>query len=172
MLMLMLASAILGSDLESGLKAGESAPQLTIYAITGESKEKSLDIVKQRGELPTVFLFLNSAKFDRPIARYMRELDQKSADACEKVHVVAIWVQGDLEKNKDYLPKVHQSLKFDRTTLASFETDQLPNGWGLNSDAHLTTIVVHKGKVLKSFAYQSTNDKDVPAVLEVLKKAK
>lgn len=163
----------LGYDIESGLKAGEKVPELKAYGLVGDVKDKSADFAKERGELPTVYLFVNAAKFDRPIARYMRELDQKAGDAAEKVQMVAVWIGGDLDENKKRLPLINQSLKFDRTAMAVFEGDAAgPNGWGLNADAHLTTIVVHKGKVIKSFAYQSANDNDVPKVLEELKKAK
>ena len=170
---LLLLTSLIGYDIESGLKAGEKVPELKAYGLVGEIKDKSADFAKERGELPTVYLFVNAAKFDRPIARYMRELDQKAGDAAEKVQMVAVWIGGDLDENKKRLPLINQSLKFDRTALAVFEGDTAgPNGWGLNADAHLTTIVVHKGKVIKSFAYQSANDNDVPKVLEELKKAK
>ena len=162
-----------GYDIESGLKAGEKVPELKAFGLVGDVKDKAADFAKERGELPTVYLFVNAAKFDRPIARYMKELDQKAGDTADKVQMVAVWVGGDLDANKTQIPRINQSLKFDRTAMAVFEGDATgPNGWGLNSDAHLTTIVVHKGKVIKSFAYQSANDKDVPKVLEELKKAK
>jgi hypothetical protein len=164
---------LIGYDIESGLKAGEKVPEMKAFGLIGDVKDKSVDFVKERGELPTVYLFVKAAKFDRPMARYMKELDQKAGDAADNVQMVAVWVGGDLDDNKKRIPLINQSLKFDRTAMTVFEGDAAgPNGWGLNSDAHLTTIVVHKGKVIKSFAYQSVNDKEVPKVLEELKKAK
>ena len=169
---LILAVAML-SDVESGLKADVKIPELKAFGVVGDVTDKSIDFAKERGDKPTVYLFVNSAKFDRPIARYMRELDQKAGEAAEHVLVVAVWVGGELDKNKEYLPKVNQSLKFDRTAMACFEgMAPGPNGWGLNEEAHLTTVVAFKGKVIQSFAYRSTNEKDVPAVLTELKKAK
>lgn len=174
---MMLLSACLAGfnsfDIESGLKAGEKAPELKAYALVGETRDKTVDYAKERGDLPTVYLFVNAAKFDRPMARYMKELDKKAGDAANQVQMVTVWVGGDFEANKKRIPLIHQSLQFDRSALAAYEGDAPgPNGWGLNPEAHLTTIVVHKGKVIKSFAYQSVNDKDVPAVLTELKKAK
>ena len=160
-------------DIESGLKAGEKVPELKAFGLVGEIKDKSADFAKERGDLPTVYLFVNAAKFDRPLARYIKELDQKANEVAEKVQIVAVWVGGDLDANKKRIPAINESLKFDRTAMAAFEGDAPgPNGWGLNADAHLTSVIAHKGKVIKSFAYQSVNDKDVPAVLEELKKAK
>ena len=161
------------SDIESGLKSGEKIPALKAFGLVGEIKDKSADFAKERGDLPTVYLFVNAAKFDRPLARYIKELDQKANEVVEKVQIVAVWVGGDLDANKKRIPAINESLKFDRTAMAAFEGDAPgPNGWGLNADAHLTTVIAHKGKVIKSFAYQSVNDKDVPVVLEELKKAK
>jgi hypothetical protein len=166
-------SLFLIADVESGLKAGEKIPQLKAFGLVGDIREKSADFAKERGDKPTVYLFINAPKFDRPIARYMRELDQKVGEAAENVAVVAVWVGGDLDDNKKRLPLINQSLKFDRTAMACFEgAAPGPNGWGLNDEAHLTTVVAHKGKVIKSFAYRSTNEKDVPAVLTEVKKAK
>ena len=45
------------------------------------------------------------------------------------------------------------------------------DGWAINGDTHITAVVVHKGKVAKSFAYVSVNEKDVREVMAELKKA-
>jgi hypothetical protein len=166
-------SLAISADVESGLKPDTKIPELKAFGRTGDAKDTSIDYAKERADKPTVYLFVNAAKFDRPIARYMRELDQKAGDAAKDVQIVAVWVGGELDANKTRLPLINQSLKFDRTVLACYEgAAPGPNGWGLNDEAHLTTVVAHKGKVLKSFAYRSTNEKDVPAVLEAVGKAK
>lgn len=169
----LLVAGFVAYDVESGLKAGEKIPELKAFGLVGDIKDKSADFAKERGDLPTVYLFVNADKFDRPIARFMKELDTKAGDAAEKAQMVTVWVGGDLDANKTRLPLINQSLKFDRTALTVFEgAAPGPNGWALNGDAHLTVTVAHKGKVIKSFAFQSVNDKDVPKVIEELKKAK
>lgn len=166
-------SLFLVADVESGLKVGEKIPELKVFGVVGDIRDKSADFARERGEKPTVYLFINAPKFDRPIARYLRELDQKLGDVAENAAIVAVWVGGDLDDNKKRLPLINQSLKFDRTALACFEgAAPGPNGWGLNDEAHLTTVLAHKGKVIKSFAYRSTNEKDVPAILAVMKNRK
>ena len=45
------------------------------------------------------------------------------------------------------------------------------NWYNATPYAHLTVVVVHKGKVVKSFAYESVNDKDVDAAEAELKKS-
>ena len=59
-------------------------------------------------------------------------------------------------------------LEFERT-LAAFDGEKSgPNNWGVNPDAHLTVVVAHKGKVVKSFAYTTVNETDVRAVVAEL----
>jgi hypothetical protein len=170
---MLLFAGLIGYDIESGLKAGEKVPELKAFGLVGDIKEKSADFAKERGELPTVYLFVNNAKFDRPMAQYFRELDRKVGDAAEKSQIVIVWIGGDLENHKTRLPYIHGIFKLDRTSIAAYEGEAPgPNGWGLNADAHLTTIVAHKGKVIKSFAYESVNETAVPKVLDELKKAK
>ena len=83
---------------------------------------------------------------------------------------VAVWVTADADKSKEFLPKIKQY--YDHTSLAVFGGGANgPNGWGVNEAAHLTVVVAHKGKVVKSFAYESVNDKDVDAAEAELKKA-
>jgi hypothetical protein len=155
---------------DSGPKAEEKVADLEVFAATGVHENKEINAVKERGEKPTVYLFVNADKFSRPMARYLRELDTKIAETADKAEVVITWVSGDYEKNKEYLPKVNTSLKFGHSMLCVFKGDE-PKGWAINSDAHLTSVVVVKGKVVKSFAYVSVNDTDVKPVLEELKKA-
>ncbi|MGL6074346.1 MAG: hypothetical protein ACRC8S_09310 [Fimbriiglobus sp.] len=155
---------------DSGPKAGEAVAELDVFAVIGTIENKQVNYTKERAEKPTVYLFVQADKFSRPMSRFLRELDSKIAETADKAESVATWVGGDFEKNKEYLPKANMSLKFSNSALCAFKGDE-PKGWALNSDAHLTAVVVVKGKVVKSFAYVSVNDTDVKAVLEELKKA-
>jgi hypothetical protein len=167
-LTLMLAVMVPG-DVESGPKKDSDAAALKVSFVTGPHEGKEVDIVAERKAEPTVYLFATSDKFSRPVARFMRELDTKIGDANAKALVVAAWTGGDAEKHKDYLPKVQQSLKFEKTQLGYLST-ATPEGWGLNSDASLTVVVVMDKKVAAVFASASVNEKDVEKVLAAVKK--
>ena len=104
------------------------------------------------------------------MARFLQTLDKKLPDVGESALTVAVWVGGDAAKHKEYLPKAQQSLKLARSALTVFAGDE-PAGWALHADAHATAVVVHKGKVVKSFAFVSVNDTDVKPVLDALTKA-
>jgi hypothetical protein len=167
---LFLVSSMALADIDSGPKPGEKIPELKVFAAVGPLEGKDVDYAKERGEQPTVYVFVNSDKFSRPMARFLKKLDEEIATVNDKAESVAVWLGGDAAKHKEYLPKVQMSLKFGKTALTIFAGDE-PKGWAINTDAHATAVVVHQGKVVKSFAFVSLNDTDAKPVLEALKKA-
>jgi hypothetical protein len=168
----LLAPAAVRADVESGPKAGEKVAELKVFAVVGPVEGKEVDYAAERKDAPTVYLFVQSEHWSRPVGRFLKTLDGKLGEADDKALAVAVWVGGEADKHKDYLPKVNQSLQFGKTALTVFAGDKGgPNNWGINSDAHLTAVVVNKGKVVKSFAFVSVNETDVRAVLAELKKA-
>jgi hypothetical protein len=151
---------------------------LKVFGVVGSTENKEADFAADRKDLPTIYLFVSAEegglpKGGRPLGRFMKTLDGEVTKAAEKAHVVAVWL-GDkaFDKHKEYLPRINTSLKFENTSLAAFDGEKSgPKDWGINPDAHLTAVVVHKGKVVKSFAYESVNETDVRPVLAELKKA-
>lgn len=173
----LLFTPALGADVESGPKAGEKVPELKAFGVTGTVEGKEADFVADRKDAPTIYLFVKAEEGGlpvggRPLGRFMKVLDTEVAKL-EGVVVVAVWL-GDkaFDKHKEYLPKFHKAFSLEKTSLAAFDGERTgPNNWGVNADAHLTVVVVNKGKVVKSFAYESVNEKDVKPVVEELKKA-
>ena len=165
------------ADIESGLKSGEKVPALKAFGVVGSVEGKEADFAADRKDAPTVYLFVSAQEGGipvggRPLAQFMKTLDKDITKTDEKAKVVAVWLgEKAFEKHKEYIPKINMSLKFEKTSLAAFDGEKSgPNGWGINPDAHLTAIVVKGGKVVKSFAYVTVNDTDVPKVLKELEK--
>jgi len=104
--------------------------------------------------------------------RFLKTLDEavhKDGDAA----IVAIWLTEKPEESKEYLPKLQNAVKYEATALTCFTGEKIgPMGWAINNDAHLTAVVVNKGKVAAAFGFQSINETDVPAVERAWKKAK
>lgn len=166
----LLACGWANADVESGPKAGEKVGELKAHAMTGTNEGKEVDLTAERKDEPTVYLFVNAEKFGRPTHQYIKTLDGKLPGVSDKAAAVAVWVTADADKSKEYLPKIKQY--YNSTALAVFGGGANgPNGWGVNEAAHLTAVVVVKGKVVKSFAYESLNAKDADAVEAELKKA-
>jgi len=165
------------ADAESGPKAGEKVPALKAFGVVGTVENKEADFAAERKDAPTVYVFVAAEAGGipvggRPAARFMKTLDGQVGKT-EGAAIVAVWL-GDkaFDKHKEYLPRINMSLNFEKTQLAAFDGERSgPDGWGINPDAHLTVVVAHKGKVVKSFALTSVNETDVRPVLAELKKA-
>jgi hypothetical protein len=158
-------------DLTSGPEKGAKVPKLKVYDATGPNKEKDVDYAAERKDKPTVYLFIDAEKFDRPMNRFMKTLDGAVKKDFEGAYVVAVWLTSDADKTKEFLPRVQQSVGYEATALTLFPDKAGPKDWNVNADAHLTAVVANKGKVTATFAYQSLNETDVPKVKEALGKA-
>lgn len=156
------------ADVESGPKEQADIPALKVTFATGTHEGKEIDLPGERKDAPTIYLFITSDKFDRPVGRFVKELDRKLGAASDTALAYAVWVGGEAERSREYLPRVNQSLKFEKTELA-WTTDKTPEGWGLNDEASLTVVVAKGKKAARVFAWRSVNETDVPKVLEALK---
>jgi len=164
-------AAIASAQTMSGPDIGNSIQPLEVAAITGDGAGEDLDFAARRKGQPTVFAFVQSDKWDRPIARFLTTLDKELSKDRPDTAVIAVWLTDDVAKAKDYLPLAQQSLRFSQTTLAVWPGDKNgPPGWSINSDAHLTVIVADHDRVAASFAYRSVNETNVPEVLQKLPK--
>ena len=158
------------ADVASGPKEGEKAAALPVYAVTGDPKEKDVDYTATRKDKPTVYVFVNKEKWDRPMFRFVKKLDELLPEVNADAIPVAVWLAEKPDDAKEYLPKI--STYFKGTPLTVFTGEKSgPKDWGINQDAHVTAVVVNKGKVVASFGYQSVNETDADAVRDALKKA-
>jgi hypothetical protein len=160
------------SEVKSGPAAGDKVADLKVFVVTGESKDKEADLAAERKDKPTVYVFVQAEHWSRPMARFLKKLDERIGELSEESQVVAVWLTEKPDDSKEYLPKAQMSLQFKSTTLSVFTGEKAgPKDWGINLDAYLTAVVVNKGKVVASFGYMSVNDTDVPVVRDELKKA-
>jgi hypothetical protein len=158
-----------GQDVVSGPDKGKKVPALKVFDATGPNKGKEVDYAAERKDRPTVYVFVRADKWDRPMARFLRGLDE-AVRPVEDASVVAVWLTDDPDKAKEYLPVAQQSLQLQATALTCFTGGKAgPEGWGVNADAHLTAVVTNKGKVGATFGFRSLNETDVPAVRDALK---
>jgi hypothetical protein len=161
---------------EPGPKAGAAVPKLPALAVAEKVAEKETDLAGERKDDPTVYVFVNAdhfkdsnAQFSRPAHRFVKTLDEKIGDVTG-AKVVAVWVGGDGDKNKEFVPKV--SKYYANTVLGVSSADgNGPKDWGLTSTSMVTVVLANKGKVVKAWALESVNETDVKPVEEALKKA-
>lgn len=174
-LALLLATVLLSTPLaraaiESGPALDSALPELKADAATGDDAGKKITFTTTRKGKPTIYVFVRGDKFDRPIGRYLKFLDKALAELGKDTHVVAVWLTDDVDKTREYLPKVQQSIKLEATTFAFYAEDKNgPNAWAINDRAFVTTIVTDGAKVKARFAEQSINETNVPEVTAALK---
>src|SRR5437868_6241718 len=155
---LLIASCAWAQDVSSGPDQGKKVPPLKIFDATGPNKDKEVDYAAERKEKPTIYIFIQADKWDRPMARFLRKLDEALQKEDEDSLLVAVWLTDDPEKIQEYLPVAQESLKLQKTVLACFTGDKGgPNDWSIHGDAHLTAVVATKGKVASTFGYRSIN---------------
>lgn len=154
-------------------RGDEKLPAFVVRACTGEFDGTEINPADKAGAKPIVVVFVAADKFDRPIARYLRALDEKltaGLDGLKDVTATTVWLTDDAAKSKEYLPKAQLSLKLERTTWTVFEGEKAgPKGWNVDIASHVTAVIVRDGKELKRFAYGSTNETDVPELLAALR---
>ncbi len=59
-------ASIASADVDSGPKEGERAAELTVWAVTGDSKDKEVDYTKLQMDKATIYVFVRADKWDRP----------------------------------------------------------------------------------------------------------
>jgi hypothetical protein len=155
-----------------GPEVGKAVPALKIQAMTSDGNFEEADGATAAAGKPVVYLLVQHSKWDRPIARFLKVLDDKIRDNSATAVAYGVFLSSVVEQVKEYLPKVNQSLKFQHMTLGSYTDDGTgPADWNVSGDAGLTVAVAYQGKITATFSYVSTNETDVPAVLEAVKKA-
>jgi hypothetical protein len=159
-------------DISSGPDKSVKVPALKVFDATGINKDKDVDYAAERKDKPTIYLLVRADKFDRPMNRFMKGLDGVVKKESENAYIVAIWLTDDIDKAKERLPVVQQSVQYENTALTIFTGGKDgPKDWNANADAHLTVVLANKGKVAATFGYQSVNETDVKAVRAAFKKS-
>jgi len=175
---LLLIAALSFFDCEAVLaqakpEVGAELKPFKAFGVTGQFNGAEVELAKPV-EHRQVYLFVAADKFDRPTARYIRALDEailKGIEGVSAIDAYAVWFTDNAQASKDYLPKAQQSLRLGQVSMAVFEgPKQGPDGLGIDPDTHLTVVLLRNGKITASFAYGSTNDTDVPELINVIKK--
>ena len=168
-LLLSFGSTPLLADLVSGPGEGNKLDKLKVFVAAGESAGKELDAVAERKDKPTIYVFVPADKFTRPMARFLRGLDEKLKAERPDIDLFTVWLTDEKDKAKEHLPRVQESLKLSRTSWCVFLGEKTgPPEWGINPDADITVIVADGLNVKLSTGYRSINETEVPKVWEKL----
>src|SRR5262245_34565246 len=94
-------SAAHGQDIKSGPDKGGKVPALSVFDVTGMHKDKTVDYAAERKDKPTIYLLVRADKFDRPMNRFVKTLDQTMKKDFADVYIVAVFLTDDLDKTKE-----------------------------------------------------------------------
>lgn len=166
-----LLSQLLMAEIQSGPTAGDAVPKLAVLQLQADDTYEANDAASSAQTKPTVYLFVNSAQWGRPMARFMVDLDRKLQEFSPQAEMAVVWLTNDVDQSKEYLPRAAKSLKLEHSSLAVFDGKASgPEGWTIDSEAHLTVVIAQEGKVKTSIGFISVNETDVPAIGEALRK--
>jgi len=159
------------AEVTSGPSVGDAVAPLKVFDATGDHEGDRLDYASERKDKPTVYVFVQAKNWSRPMARFLRKIDEAAGKA--DAYVVAVWLTSDAEKSREYLPRAQSSLKLTNTALTVFEGDPTagPNNWGINDRAFCTVAVANNAKVAACHAFVSINETDAPKIDKALKSA-
>ena len=155
----------------AGPEVGRKLSPLKVEVLQAGGGYMADDIATAAAEKPVVYLLVPAKKWDRPVARFMKTLDDKLASFSATAIVHAVWLTADVGASKEYLPRAAQSLQFKNVSLAVFSDESGPEGWQPAGDGQLTVVVANKGRVASTFSFASVNETDVPKVGEAITKA-
>lgn len=154
---------------ESGPEAGTAIPKLPLLVLQDDNTFSERDVAADRKDKLSVYAFIQATEWSRPMARFVRGVDEALTEVGGDAHMTAIWLTDDQEESKRYVPRGRDALKLKATTFAVYAGDkQGPNDWNVNRRAFITIVVACDAKTVKSFAFVSVNETDVPAVSKVL----
>lgn len=157
---------------ESGPDTGKPVPALKVLVLKDDNSFQEHDVAAERSDKLSVYAFVQATEWSRPMARFLRGIDEALSDLGGDADMTAVWLSEDQDEAKRYLPRGRDALKLKATTFAVDGGDeQGPNGWNLNDKAFITVVVARDRKVVKSFSFVSVNETDVPAVRATFKAA-
>jgi hypothetical protein len=160
-----------------GPEAGKPVPALKTHQAAGDQADKEVDWQTASKDKPTLFVFVNSDKWDRPVARFLKKLDEAVNEAKQKAmpkaQVAIIWLTKDVDKGKEYLPRAQGSLKLQATSWNVFAGDAYDaQGWVLSGDSVINVILVKNNQVNWGRAFSAVNDTTVRPVVAALQAEK
>ena len=82
------------AQLKSGPAVDAEVTGFKVHALTGEfsekDKAKDVDFQQERQDKTTIYLFVAADKFDRPLGRYFKTLDQALVKGANETDVRAV----------------------------------------------------------------------------------
>jgi hypothetical protein len=158
----------------AGPDLGKPVPALKVNQIVGSQAGKEVDGATGAKSEAVIYAFLRSDKWDRPVARVVRLLDEALVEhrkSDPKCSLFIVWIGKDGERAREYLPKVQQSIKLQCSTWNHFDGEVYDvANWQLSGDGPLNIVIAKEGKCVWGRGYATINDDISKKVIEAFKK--
>jgi len=161
------------ADVASGPDVGKPLSPLKVRVVQEGQAGEPRDVLADHQEHPTVYLFLSAEKFDRPGAKYLRGVDeqiQKLQKRDPLAGLVIVWLTPDPEAGIKRVSGIQGSLRLLAGQWTVFAGEAGPEGWGINEQATITTVISRGRDVGARMGYDVVDDADLPAFEAALKK--
>ncbi len=150
---------------------GAAVKPLRVELLQSDGSYLQIDAATAATDKPIVYLLIPATRWDRPVARFVKTLDEKLSGYSAAAEIRAIWLSAEPDATKEYLPRAQQSLQLQKAKLGVYADAEGPEGWQLGGNVQLVAIVVHRGKIAARFPFGSVNETDVPQVGEAVAKS-
>lgn len=171
----LLSAVVVRAEIESGPPVNQPAPALSVQPVTNGQPGEAQNIVAERAAMPTVYLFVPAARFDRPVARFAKQLDtavQKHQMLHPNLQLVIVWQVEDAAAGATRTSAIQGSLQLQATQWVVWKgAGAGPDGWAISDRASLTAVIVNNKDVKATFGYDAVNETLVPAINTALGKA-
>lgn len=172
--LLLLCSWIDDKEIVAGPELNKPIPSLKTLQIVGDHADKEIDWKETAKTNYMLIVFVRSDKWDRPVARVLKQLDDALVAARKDLpdaHIVIVWVSKDGERAKEYLPKVQQSLKMQVSSWNHFNGEVYDaSGWQLSGDGALNIVLVNDNKAVWGRAFSTMQESITRQVMAELKR--
>lgn len=161
-------------EIVAGPELNKPVPSLKTFQVVGTNADKEIDWKDINQNKPTLLVFVRSDKWDRPVARVLKQLDDSIIAISKDVpdaHMGIIWVSKDSEKAREYLPKVQQSIKLQASSWNHFNGEVYDAaGWQLSGDGALNIVLVKDNKAMWGRAFSTMQESIARQTVHELKR--
>lgn len=160
-------------EIVAGPESNKPVPSLKTLQVVGDHADKDVDWKELSEKKPTLLVFVRSDKWDRPVARVLKQVDDALIAARKDlpdVHIGIVWISKDAEKAKEYLPKVQSSIKLQASSWNFFNGEVYDaTGWQLSGDGAINLVHIKEGKAVWGRAYSTMQESIARQAIMALK---
>ena len=143
-----------GTATFSGPQPGEKLPPLKVKGISGETKDKTFDVIAKADGQPLVLFLQDETGLGlRGLVGVSRLLAQTAEKSKQSLHISAVFLGDTPDTVENQVSRLVPHIPGDVLLGISQEGREGPGSYGLNRNVAQTVIIAKDGKVLHNFAF-------------------